>query len=535
MAYDSSETLLKRAQNWAQKTQQAGWISQEVANSLSDDKLKTPDSLFKNAETRPLIVAFMGGTGVGKSSLLNRLAGKAVAKAGIERPTSKEVTLYHHQALVLKDLPAHLPLHKIKIVQHADLLQQNLIWIDMPDFDSTEQENQHLVLEWLPFIDVLIYVVSPERYRDNKAWRLLLAEGARHAWVFVLNQWDKGFTEQFEDFKHQLQLANFQNPLVFKTDCSGTLKDDFEQLQQTLASLATTHTVAQLEERARSLRQAALQETLKNCVQKLGNDTAFEQLLDKWSDYWQQTTNVLHRAFAWPIKQQAEAFAESGGSAVKPFNRSEQKLWDEWSQSRFDDTLDELVLYADKLDLPVAPLKMNLSDIRQKAAQLITTQTGLEVSQALANPGNSFQRSLLKLSLFCEIVLPMAAMGWTSYQLLQGYYQSGLTHTAYLGMDFAIHSILLIVLAWLIPFFMRKKLKPSLQKAALRGLQKGLANGLDQLDMGVITALTEARQQSTRLLQEAEQLISACQVQTTLKSKPGSENSTLERMLTDNR
>ena len=47
----------------------------------------------------------------------------------------------------------------------------------MPDFDSIDQNNRHLVLEWLPHIDVLIYVVSPERYRDEKAWRLLFAEG----------------------------------------------------------------------------------------------------------------------------------------------------------------------------------------------------------------------------------------------------------------------------------------------------------------------------------------------------------------------
>jgi Uma2 family endonuclease len=43
-----------------------------------------------------------------------------------------------------------------------------------------------------PHIDVLVYVVSPERYRDNKAWQLLLAEGGKHAWIFVLNQSDRG-------------------------------------------------------------------------------------------------------------------------------------------------------------------------------------------------------------------------------------------------------------------------------------------------------------------------------------------------------
>ena len=36
---------------------------------------------------------------------------------------------------------------------------------------KAEQKNKDIVMQWLPFVDVLIYVVSPERYRDNKAWR----------------------------------------------------------------------------------------------------------------------------------------------------------------------------------------------------------------------------------------------------------------------------------------------------------------------------------------------------------------------------
>jgi predicted GTPase len=86
----------------------------------------------------------------------------------------------------------------------------------MPDFDSTEKSNQQLVLEWLPHIDVLVYVVSPERYRDNKAWQLLLAEGGKHAWIFVLNQSDRGEVEQYQDFINQLHKAGFNNPIVYQ-------------------------------------------------------------------------------------------------------------------------------------------------------------------------------------------------------------------------------------------------------------------------------------------------------------------------------
>ena len=162
MAYDYSE-LVEKTKRWAEQAVSAGWINLEAAQALSDFDARTPEALFNHNGSRPLIVAFMGGTGVGKSSLLNRLAGKAIAKAGIERPTSREVTLFHHRDMAIQHLPEKMPIEKIRIAQHDDETKKNIVWIDMPDFDSTEQSNKVQVFEWLPHIDVLIYVVSPER------------------------------------------------------------------------------------------------------------------------------------------------------------------------------------------------------------------------------------------------------------------------------------------------------------------------------------------------------------------------------------
>ena len=97
MAYDYFN-LVKNTQIWAEQTSALGWLKVDIANDLANIEKIKPEQLFAdNSEQgksiRPLIVAFMGGTGVGKSTLLNRLAGKVIAKAGIERPTSREVTL----------------------------------------------------------------------------------------------------------------------------------------------------------------------------------------------------------------------------------------------------------------------------------------------------------------------------------------------------------------------------------------------------------------------------------------------------------
>ena len=208
MDYDYSD-LVAKTKAWAEQAAASGWINQSAARDLAEIDARTPETLVGRSAGRPLIVAFMGGTGVGKSSLLNRLASQEIARTGIERPTSKEVTLYHHRAIQIQQLPEKLPLEQIRMAYHDDDFKKNLIWIDMPDFDSTEQHNKEIVMTWLPYIDLLIYVVSPERYRDNKAWRLLLAEGNRHAWIFVLNQWDRGDVVQFDDFKTQLSQAGF--------------------------------------------------------------------------------------------------------------------------------------------------------------------------------------------------------------------------------------------------------------------------------------------------------------------------------------
>src|SRR5437667_12730214 len=44
-----------------------------------------------------LVVMFMGGTGVGKSTLLNALAGDSIAQASVARPTTRDPVAQHHE------------------------------------------------------------------------------------------------------------------------------------------------------------------------------------------------------------------------------------------------------------------------------------------------------------------------------------------------------------------------------------------------------------------------------------------------------
>ncbi|MCX7097918.1 MAG: 50S ribosome-binding GTPase [Methylococcales bacterium] len=512
MAYDYSD-LVAKSKQWAEQAHTLGWIDSDSKNLLTTSATDLPDTLFTNAgaKVRPLIVAFMGGTGVGKSSLLNRLAGKAIAKAGIVRPTSREVTLFHHHSIALQQLPASLPLANITVAQHDDAAKQNIVWMDMPDFDSTEQSNKQLVLQWLPHIDVLIYVVSPERYRDEKAWRLLLAEGAKHAWLFVINQWDRGQTEQYQDFTKQLHKAGFVDPIIFKTACvENPQADQFDALDANITALATGHIVGQLEQRGMQVRKLELMKKLQTVAERLGPEQAFQQAPALWQKLWQRTVPLLQQGFAWPIQHTAKYYAEHAADLLSNPARANNPLWDAFAQARFDDALDELINQIDQLALPVIPIKQQLADIREQAPKIMHIQTELAARQALARPGNSLQRGFLKTMRLAEILLPLTAMAWVGYKVFIGYYTSNMTDNHYLGVDFAIHSSLIIAMTWLIPYFILKKAQPSLQKSALKGLNKGLSNAYTLIDAAVLDVLGQLGQQHQIQASQLSTLISQC-------------------------
>jgi GTPase SAR1 family protein len=537
MVYDYSD-LVEKTRVWAEQACASGWINTDTASQLSYFDTRTPEALLPNSTlgtcggTRPLIVAFMGGTGVGKSSLINRLAGKAIAKAGIVRPTSREVTLFHHNSVAIQHLPEQLPLAKINISQHDDEVKKNIVWIDMPDFDSTEQSNKQLVLQWLPFIDVLIYVVSPERYRDEKAWRLLLAEGARHAWLFVFNQWDRGQLEQYEDFNRQLYKAGFVAPIIFKTACAERLQaDEFTSLESTIVSLATEHIIEQLEQRGLQIRKDELKKKLQNASKFLGSGQAFQQAPELWQNQWQQTVKLLQQGFAWPIQHTAAYYAEHAADLTTNPASTNPSLWDAWAQARFDDALDEFIIDMDQMGLPVNPLKQHLSAIREKAPKILQTQTELATRLALANPGNALQRVFLKCMRLCEITLPLTAMAWVSYKVFMGYYTSNMTDNHYLGVDFAVHSSLLIAMTWLIPYFILKKSQPSLKKSALKGLNKGLINAFSMIEYEVLSLVESLVQQHKEQVKQLSDIIEHCGVTDADQSLPVESDSPLTRML----
>ena len=64
--------------DWAGGAARAGWLDADAPERLAGASVATPGALYDAAE-RPLVVGLFGGTGVGKSALLNRIAGREIA------------------------------------------------------------------------------------------------------------------------------------------------------------------------------------------------------------------------------------------------------------------------------------------------------------------------------------------------------------------------------------------------------------------------------------------------------------------------
>ena len=170
-----------------------------------------------------LVILLMGGTGVGKSSLLNALAGGPVAEASFTRPTTRDPVVYHHRSLRPERLDAAL--RHCKLVAHDRAELEHKVIVDTPDLDSNEPANRVKLEELLPVADVVLYVGSQEKYHDQVGWELFRAQRRRRAFAFVLNKWDRCLHAHVgtnglrpdEDLLRDLTAEGFQNPLLFRT------------------------------------------------------------------------------------------------------------------------------------------------------------------------------------------------------------------------------------------------------------------------------------------------------------------------------
>lgn len=497
---------------WANEAIAAGWLSENVLPSLHDAVIDAPSNLFATQQ-RPLVVGLFGGTGVGKSTLLNRFAKETIAQTSAERPTSRDITVYVHRSISVDKLPDNFPMHKMRTSLHGNHRYQHVMFIDMPDFDSVETANRDLVDAWLPHLDLVLYVVSPERYRDDQGWRLLLAHVTQHAWVFVMNHWDRGVAEQLDDFSSQLAIAGLANPLVFTTDSSShsdANSDQFDDLQRLIQETSDASIIQSLEALGIIARLKALKALSDPWMEKLGQVETFRTLDERWAQHSAAHAIDFEQAMAYKIKRFSENYALTKGSWLSRLRGttsapslerlSPESLVDDSMLSRLDSGVADFINQQSlTLALPIGAIKQCIAKPYATARRDFTDALISELDKSLASPGNAVQRKLHQcLGILC-VILPSAAMIWVVWRAVAGFAEGGSNPAAYLGSNFAINAALLLGLAWLLPIFLHRKTRPSPVKAAQRGMTLGLQKALRNIYRGVASGIASLGSTSEEL------------------------------------
>ena len=114
------------------------------------------------------VVALVGGTGVGKSSLLNALAGTEVSRASVRRPTTARPVGWVPQAAgdELGELLDWLGVAPDDVHETSSAELGRVAILDLPDLDSTSADHRERVEAILPRIDAVVWVTDPEKYAD---------------------------------------------------------------------------------------------------------------------------------------------------------------------------------------------------------------------------------------------------------------------------------------------------------------------------------------------------------------------------------
>src|SRR5262245_16201658 len=179
------DSLLAELHQWVDRA--PDWTTARQAQALVRRLAARADTLRVRLEA-PLVVAMLGGTGTGKSSLVNALVGSEVTLPGRQRPTTRQPIVICRSDLA----PAALgiPADQVQLVQRDLPLLRDLVLVDCPDPDTTEQEesavsNLSRLRELLPHCDVLMVTTTQQKYRSSRVSEELAAAAPGARLVFV--------------------------------------------------------------------------------------------------------------------------------------------------------------------------------------------------------------------------------------------------------------------------------------------------------------------------------------------------------------
>jgi hypothetical protein len=183
----------------------ADGFSAELINDAEELLAKAGERLRLSSQHTIAVLA--GGTGSGKSSLFNALAGAKFSPVGVLRPVTREprACVWGMEGagplLDWLEIEPHYRYARSSALDDGERALTGLLLVDLPDHDSVLAGDSAEVSRLVAQADLMVWVLDPQKYADAAVHSRYLMPMAGHASVIaaVLNQSDLLAPEQSED------------------------------------------------------------------------------------------------------------------------------------------------------------------------------------------------------------------------------------------------------------------------------------------------------------------------------------------------
>jgi energy-coupling factor transporter ATP-binding protein EcfA2 len=208
----------------------------------------------------PVLVALVGSTGAGKSTLVNSIVGTKVSATGVRRPTTNSPVLACHPDDIdwfaennfLPTLPrvrqeglARPGRDGLLVLAASEGMPRGIALLDTPDIDSVVKAHHEFAYQFLDASDLWLFMTSSSRYADGPVWEILQHARDRRASLGVVlsrvpQAHRKELTDHFEAMLDANGIKSADRFVIQETPLlDGMLPPDaYQQIRDWLADTA---------------------------------------------------------------------------------------------------------------------------------------------------------------------------------------------------------------------------------------------------------------------------------------------------------